>query len=63
MDSTDIDFLIIKARAGLLSVAEQNKIGNELEIYRGMALRLERCVHDMIKETEKQIVNTMANNC
>jgi len=53
MNSTELDALIIKAQKGECSAYEQNCLAFELVTYRNMSNRLERCVHDLIKEAEE----------
>lgn len=52
MSHETIAKLIARAKAGTLTPVEQYEIACELEYYRGAALRLERCVHDLVKENE-----------
>lgn len=52
MNSTELDALIAKAQRGELNKYEQNCLAYELTVYREMALRLERCVHELVKEAE-----------
>ncbi len=52
MTKESLDALLSKASRGELSPDDQNTLAQECAIYRAMALRLERCVHDLIKETE-----------
>jgi len=49
----ELDALILKGQKGECNPYEQNCLAFELVTYRAMALRLERCVHDLIKEAEK----------
>ncbi len=53
MTPDELDALILKAKNGECNKYEQNCIAFELVTYRSMALRLERCVHDFVKEAEK----------
>jgi len=48
----DLDRLMLKGRLGTLDPGEQAALVAELEIYRAMALRLERALHELIKEAE-----------
>jgi len=52
MTGPELDALILKAQKGECNPYEQNCLAFELDIYRKMALRLERCVHDLVKEAE-----------
>jgi len=53
MTWNELDALINKATTNSeLTAEEQFNLGWELSIYRSMALRLERTLHKMIKETE-----------
>lgn len=52
MSSDELDALIVKGQRGELNAYEQNSLAYELTVYRAMALRLERCVHDLVKEAE-----------
>lgn len=52
MTTRELDTLIAFGMAGNLSKQEQKQLATELQIYRDMAHRLERCVHDLIKEAE-----------
>ena len=52
MTSPELDRLIILGRAGKLAPVEQMQLADALDEYRGHALRLERAVHEMIKEYE-----------
>ncbi len=53
MNWDDTMRLIVKARAGLATQEEVDFLTAELVIYRGMAVRLEGALHEIIKETEK----------
>ncbi len=52
MNSHELDSLILKAKKGECNAYEQNCLAFELDTYRKMAIRLERCVHDLVKEAE-----------
>lgn len=52
MTSIVLDRLIAKGREGILNETEQLEIANELAVYRAMAMRLERALHDLVKEVE-----------
>lgn len=53
MTSQELDALIFKAQSGgILTAQEQASLAGELVVYRAMALRLERCVHELDKEAE-----------
>lgn len=52
MTGPELDALIARAENGRLSIWEQRQLADELKIYRSMALRLERCVHELVKEAE-----------
>ena len=52
MTAAELDALILKAKNGECNPYEQNCLAFELVTYRAMALRLERCVHDLVKEAE-----------
>jgi len=52
MTPAELDALILKAQKGEMNKYEQNCLAFELATYRAMALRLERCVHDLVKEAE-----------
>jgi len=52
MTGPELDALIARAERGMMTDCEQEKIAEELKIYRAMALRLERCVHELVKEAE-----------
>lgn len=39
-------------KQGTATIEQQRKISDEYMIMRGMAIRLERCVHDLIKSGE-----------
>lgn len=39
-------------KQGTATIEQQQKIADEYMIMRGMAMRLERCVHDLIKAGE-----------
>jgi len=49
------DQLIAKGQQGILKPGEIKELVEELTIYQGMACRLERCVHDLVKEAEGRI--------
>jgi len=58
MTGPELDALISRTeetidRHQMLYPDEASMLVTELKIYRAMALRLERCVHDLIKEIEK----------
>jgi len=58
MTGPELDALIARTeetidRHQMLYPDEASMLVTELKIYRAMALRLERCVHDLIKEIEK----------
>jgi len=58
MTGPELDALIARTeetidRHQMLFPDEARMLVTELKIYRAMALRLERCVHDLIKEIEK----------
>jgi len=53
MTPDELDALILKGQKGECNKYEQNCLAFELVTYRSMALRLERCVHDFVKEAEK----------
>jgi len=46
----DVEFSI--KREDCVSSLMAEALVSELKIYRAMALRLERCVHDLVKEAE-----------
>jgi len=52
MTPAELEALILKGQKGDMNPYEQNCLAYELVTYRAMALRLERCVHDLIKEAE-----------
>lgn len=52
MTGPELDRLIVKARAGVLSIIEQLLLAEELVFYRDAAHRLERSVHRLVKEAE-----------
>jgi len=57
MTGPELDALISRteetiARHQMLYPDEASMLVTELKIYRAMALRLERCVHDLVKEAE-----------
>ena len=52
MDAQQLDLIIQRGKLGILSVAEQKEIAEELAYYRGAALRLERVVHERVKLRE-----------
>ena len=52
MTASELDRLVILGRAGCLTVDEQERIADALDEYRGHALRLERAVHELVKEQE-----------
>jgi len=45
--------LLEKARVGMLDPIEQMVLAQEFDLAIKMALRLERSLHELIKETEK----------
>lgn len=54
MSENKLDAIIFKAQSGsILTVQELASIVDELVMYRAMALRLERCVHELVKENDK----------
>jgi len=54
MTAIDIDALIKKAMLqGTLTAEEQDTLAREVVIYRDMARRLERALHELIKEAEE----------
>jgi len=53
MTPAELDALIARAERGIMTDCEQEKITEELKIYRAMALRLERCVHELVKYIEE----------
>lgn len=52
MTGPELDRLIVKAKAGELSIIEQQQLAEELTFYRDAAHRLERSVHRLVKEAE-----------
>jgi len=42
-----------QARAGTLTPEQQLQLSTEFLLYRDMAIRLERALHELIKEVEK----------
>jgi len=53
MTGPELDDLIFRSEHGeLLTSFDQLSLVAELKIYRAMALRLERCVHELVKEAE-----------
>lgn len=52
MTAPELDRLIILGRAGRLTPVEQGQLADALDEYRGHAHRLERAVHDLVKERE-----------
>ena len=52
MTGPELDRIIQRGRDGILTIYEQSQLAGEVEIYRAMSLRLERCVHDLVKEAE-----------
>ena len=52
MTGPELDALIVRAERGIMNSYEQRQLAEELKIYRAMALRLERCVHELVKEAE-----------
>jgi len=55
MTRPELDALIQHGKDGTLSAAQQALLAREMEIYRDMALRLERAVHDLVKSIEDEI--------
>lgn len=55
MTRPELDTLIQRGKDGTLSAAQQALLAREMEIYRDMALRLERAVHDLVKSIEDEI--------
>lgn len=53
MDANSIENLIQTGLAGELSENDQRVMAAELIYYRDAALRLERSIHDMVKDVEK----------
>ena len=53
MTGPELDALIARAERGIMNSYEQRQLAEELKIYRAMSLRLERCVHDLVKENDK----------
>ncbi|HOX92653.1 MAG TPA: hypothetical protein PLC54_06995 [Spirochaetales bacterium] len=54
MSPMSVDALVAKGKAGTLNPGDQSALASECEIYRNMALRLERCVHDLCKIIEEE---------
>jgi len=54
VNADQLDRLILKARQASLTAQEQVDFADEFTIYRAMALRPERCVHDLVKEAEQK---------
>jgi len=52
MNKNELDLLTRRGKLGILTVPEQMLIAAALDEYRGHALRLERAVHDCVKEKE-----------
>lgn len=52
MTASELDRLILLGRAQRLTPEEQGLIADALEEYRGHALRLERAVHELVKDSE-----------
>ena len=53
MTNKEIDAAFYNIRMGQHIPADIDAIENELNIYKKMALRLERCVHELVKENDK----------
>ncbi len=53
MTAHEIDRMIEDADNGTLEKREMMMLIRELAVYRQMALRLEKAVHDLVKESEK----------
>ncbi len=53
MTPDELNALILKGQKGECNKYEQNCLAFELVTYRSMALRLEKCIHVMVKEAEK----------
>jgi hypothetical protein len=53
MTGPELDALIQGGELGMLDPMEQRQLAKELKIYRAMVLRLERCVHELVKENDK----------
>lgn len=52
MTETEITALISRCRVGDGDCLDMMTLAEELDIYRAMALRLEKVVHDLIKDTK-----------
>lgn len=53
MTARELEKQIELADEGLLTTPQMVALIRELAVYRQMALRLERAVHDLVKEAEK----------
>ena len=53
MTGPELDRIIQRGRDGILTIYEQSELAGEVEIYRAMSLRMERCVHELVKENDK----------
>ena len=53
MNSDQLDRMILKASRGDLTTQEQMDFASEFTIYRAMALRMERSIHDIMKKLEE----------
>lgn len=52
MTGPELDRLICHGRTGILTSDEQRLMADELAIFRAMTLRMERCIHELVKEAE-----------
>lgn len=53
MNYAEIQRLLRKGRAGMLTAQEQEALADECDYYRNAALRTERAIHEMSKVFEK----------
>lgn len=53
MTGPELDTLTRRGKLGILTVPEQMIIAAALDEYRGHALRIERALHDIVKDTEE----------
>jgi len=53
MTGPELDVLTRRGKMGQLTVPEQMLLAASFDEYRQHALRLERCVHELVKENDK----------
>ena len=63
MTTHELDRMVQEADDGVLDYVEMVVLIRELAVYRQMALRLEKAVHELVKENEKRYIRLFDPGC